>query len=607
MLNIMKELLKKKIIKIIDFYFSKTISKKNESLVLIISAYLSLKNRKGHSYISLKKIFRKKFFSKKILSKIKHFNTTKKIKKELLKSNAVSKKKTSCPLILDKHYLYLNKIWKIEKKIFKFLISKYPLNKYILNKFNKILKIKLFKNLNVEQKIAITSCLINKFTFILGGPGTGKTNIVSKIIFLFITMSKYKKITLAASTGKASTVLLESIKNNKLLLKVNKKFKKYIPKKSFTIHRLFQQNNYFENNDIFSKKHKINTNLLIIDESSMIDIFIFENIIKLISNNTQIIFLGDNNQLPSINTGSILNDIFIYYLKKNKNKENYYKFQKCLKKKNIKKIYKKQYLKNKICLLKKKYRFKKKSDIYKFSKIIKNYKKNNIKNIFNNKFKNIKFFIINNKYKKYINIIKKFFLFYKNYWKMILKNKPFKKIIKIFNKIRILCILKKGLYGIKGINKIFVHLIKKNNLTYFKKINNKKWYVGKPIIITKNLNTLKLFNGLIGITLLDKNKNMKVFFLMPNKSIKIIPINLIKKYKTTWAITVHKSQGSEFKKVILIIPSKKNKIMSREIIYTAITRSKKKLLILSKKNIFLQYIEKKIIKKSGLKKRLENY
>ncbi|NIG99245.1 MAG: exodeoxyribonuclease V subunit alpha [Buchnera aphidicola (Periphyllus acericola)] len=606
MLNIIKNLLKKKKIKLIDFYYAKNISKKNDPLILIISIYISFQLRKGNTYVSLKKIFKDMFFSKKILKKIKIKYNLKKIKNYLLKSDSIGKKNTNYPLIIEKNYLFLNKIWNIEKNIYNFLNKKYELKKYKYSKWKKILNKNFFKKLNTEQKNAIILCLLNKFTFIIGKPGTGKTTIISIIIYFFLKLSKNKKIILTAPTGKASAILLESIKKNKLLLKINKNFKKYIPNSSFTIHDFFKINLYNENN-IFYKKKKVQANILIIDESSMIDIFMFDKIINLIYKNTQVIFIGDNYQLPSINIGSILNDIYIFFLK-NKNINLYLNFKECIKNKKFnQKFYKKNiFLKNKICILNKQYRYKKKSDIDICSKIIKKFKKNKIKKIINNKYKNFKFFIIKNKKKIYLKITKKIFLLYKNYFKMVINKQSIKKILEEFNRIRILCILKKGWYGVKGINKIFKFFIKKKKITYFKKINKKEWYIGKPIIIKKNLKNIKLFNGSIGITLLDKKNEMKIFFLMPNNSIKIIPINIIKKYKTTWAITVHKSQGSEFNHIILILPLKKNKIMSREIIYTAITRAKKYVWIYSKKNIFIKYIKNRIIKKSGLIKKLKN-
>ncbi|NIH41266.1 MAG: exodeoxyribonuclease V subunit alpha [Buchnera aphidicola (Periphyllus aceris)] len=606
MLNIIKNLLKKKKIKLIDLYYAKNVSKKKDPLMLIILIYLSFKFRKGNSYIYLKKIFKDNFFSKKIFKKIKLKYPFKKIKNYLLKSNLIGKKNKNFPLIIKKNCLFLNKIWNIEKNIYKFLNKKHKLKKYKYSKWKKILNKNFFKKLNTEQKNAIILCLLNKFTFIIGRPGTGKTTIISIIIYFFLKISKNKKIVLTAPTGKASAILIESIKKNKLLLNINKKFKKYIPNSSFTIHDFFKINLYNENN-IFYKKKKVQANILIIDESSMIDIFMFNKIINLIHKDTQVIFIGDNYQLPSINIGSILNDIYMFFLK-NKNINLYLTFKKCIKNKIFnKKFYKKNnFLKNKICILNKQYRYKKKSDIDICSQIIKKFKKNKIKKIINNEYKNFKFFILKNKKNFYLKITKKIFLLYKNYFNMVIHNTSIKKIFKEFNKIRILCILKKGLYGVKGINKIFKFFIKKKKMLKFKKINKKEWYIGKPIIIKKNLKSIELFNGSIGITLLDKKNKMKIFFLMPDNSIKKIPINIIKKYQTTWAITVHKSQGSEFKHTILILPLKKNKIMSREIVYTAITRAKKYVWIYSKKNIFIKYIKNKIIKKSGIKKKLKN-
>jgi exodeoxyribonuclease V alpha subunit len=586
MLKLIQKLIKKKKIKLIDYYFAKIIDeKKNNPLILIISIYISFLNRHGNTYVSLKNILKEEFFSNKILSKIKNI---KNIKKELLKSNNISETNKNSPLIIDNNHLHLHKTWHIENKIYKFFTKSLYVEKnssYI--KIKKIFKNKIFINLNLEKKIAILLCLLKKFMFILGDPGTGKTTLIAKIIYFFISILKKKKIVLSAPTGKASSKLLESITKNLLFLK-NKKYKKYVPKTSFTIHRLFKIN---QKKNIFFNKIKKKIDILIIDESSMIDIFMLEKIIDHTSKKTQIFFFGDHYQLPAINTGSIIKDILIFYKKENL-KKKYFKIKNLIKK-NIP-------LTDKVFFLKKKYRFKKKSDIHKCSEIIKKRKIKQIQEIINNKFKKINFSHIKNKPKSYKNILKKVFSYFKKFFKII-KKKSIKKILKYFNKKRILCVVKKGNFGIEGINKFFKDMIKKKYPENFFKVNKKNWYIGKPIIILKNLKSMNLFNGSIGITLLDKDYKKKIFFLMPDQKIKIVPINLIKYYKTTWASTIHKSQGSEFSKIYLIIPPLINKkIMTRELIYTAITRSKKYVFIYSKKSVFIQAIKQKIQRKSGL-------
>ncbi|CAL4323096.1 RecBCD enzyme subunit RecD [Buchnera aphidicola (Sipha maydis)] len=591
MIKLLKKLIKKKKIRIIDYIFAKEISQNSNTLILVVSVYMSIINRIGNTCISLKNILQKKFFSKKILKKI-HFK--KNIEKELLKyKNIASNKNTNVPLIIENNHLHLHKIWHIENKIYKFFTKPYQTKKYSNIIWNKIINDKVFINLNIEKKIVILLCFLKKFLFIIGSPGTGKTTLAAKIIYFYIHILKKKNIILSAPTGKASYHLLESIKKNLFFLFKKNKYKKYVPNTSFTIHRLFKM---YHTQNIFLNQKKKNIDLLIIDESSMIDIFMLEKIIDNISRKTQIIFLGDNYQLPSINPGSIIHDFLFFYQKENLKKL----YNKLIYECNNQNLKKKNTLKNNIFILKKKYRFKTNSDIDQCAKIIKTGNIKNIKNIFKNRFKKIHFFKIKNTYHSYKNMIKKIFSFFKKFFTMIKNKDPIKKILKYFNDKRILCIQKKGFLGIRGINEFFEKLIKKKYSKNFFKINEKKWYIGKPIIILKNIKNMKLFNGITGITLLDENQEKKIFFLMPDHSIKIIPINLIKHYKTTWAITVHKSQGSEFSKIHLILPLSNVKIMTREIIYTAITRAKKKVYIYSKKKIFIKSIKKNICRKSGL-------
>ncbi|CAL4322584.1 exodeoxyribonuclease V subunit alpha [Buchnera aphidicola] len=608
-----KKLIKKKKINFIDIYLYKKILKIKNYNHLIAFLYLCISHKKGNICFSLKNLKNKKIISKNL-------NTSQKFKnfiKSLIQENYISKNKYT-PLILKNNCLYFHKFYYAEKKIIKFFKNKINYKKTNYKKINykkirKILKILFKNNKNIYQKIAVSLCIFKKITFILGGPGTGKTNIVAKIIIIIHKIYLIKKIVLCAPTGKASTKLFLSTKNNlKLLNLINFKNKK-ISLKSYTLHKLLKINPFnFYNNINTYKKKKIKIDLLFIDESSMIDLTIMKNLIESISKNCKIIFLGDYNQLPAINFGTILKDICT---KSNNTFTSNTKkiLEKIINKKIKNKKKSKNLINNNIIFLKKNYRFKKNYNIIKFSKIIKKYKKNNnkkIKKFFNNKFKNIKFF----NYKKnnfYSKMIEKLSKKYKKYWKLIKKKSHPIKIIKEFNKIKILCVLKKSMFGTKIINKnLEWYMIKKK---YFK-INKKNtykmkknfWYEGKPIIITKNNKFLKLNNGDIGITLMDKKdkKKLKVFFMNElTKKLKKISIHLIFHFKTSWSITIHKSQGLEFNSIKIILPEKNYKILTKEVLYTAVTRSKKSIEIFSFKKIFIKSICKKIFRNSQIKKK----
>ncbi|WDI79019.1 exodeoxyribonuclease V subunit alpha [Candidatus Purcelliella pentastirinorum] len=594
--NIIKLFLKNKIITENNLDFAKILLKKKEKLLILIIATLHAEMKQGSSCLPIENILKK---IKKQVPKNKKKKITKiNILKSLLKFNMVSiySENNITPIIIFNNKIYLYKIWKMENKIAKFLnINKK--NNYINYKKLKININNLFNKIDKNLKIAAKLAITKKITFIMGGPGTGKTTLIKKIIILLIYNAKKKiNIKLATPTGKSAAKLTEEINKKIINKKITIKNKKYIPKQAYTIHTLIGLD-YYKNNIYYKKENKLNIDVLIIDESSMLDMQIISNIISAIPINTQIIFIGDKDQLDPIGIGNILSDI--YALKKNKQNKSYIN-----NKKNFKKNYKFNTLCNNIHILKKNYRFKKNSDIAKMAKAINSNNIIKVKNLLNSNTKNIKLINVNKK-NNYLILINKFIKIYKKILNMLQNKKPVINIINYLNKYQLLCALKKGNFGTKKINNdIKSILIEKKLINYKSKMN--KWYIGQPIIITKNNYNLKIYNGNIGIILLDKNKKPNIFLKKKQKNIKKIPIEFIKHYKSAWSITVHKAQGSEFEKVSLILPNEHIPILNKKLIYTAITRAKKKIIIYTNKKTLYKSIKYYIKRNTGLTEQINH-
>jgi exodeoxyribonuclease V alpha subunit len=169
----------------------------------------------------------------------------------------------------------------------------------------------------------------------------------------------------------------------------------------------------------------------------------------------------------------------------------------------------------------------------------------------------------------------------------------------LFNRSRILSALREGPYGIHNLNIAVEHILQKKGL-----INRSgRWYSGRPIMITKNDYNLRLFNGDIGITMTDHEKGgeLRVFFTGPDESFRSFPPLRLPDHETVYAMTVHKSQGSEFDAVLLVLPDRDARVLTRELIYTAITRAKEEIQIWGKEDIFLTAIQRRIRRSSGLR------
>ena len=368
---------------------------------------------------------------------------------------------------------------------------------------------------NEEQKEAIYNALTNKCLVITGGPGTGKTTIIKGIIDMYQVIYKFKtkdmldNLVLLAPTGRASKRMSEATNY-----------------KASTIHRFLKWNkdtNKFQINEY----NKSNASFVIIDESSMLDTLILSNLLKGLSSNTKIIFVGDANQLPSVGAGNVLKDII-----------------------DSEEI--------KIIKLKNLYRQGKDSNIITFA--------HNInegildKGIFD-KGEDLKF--VKCPDSKVLEKIKEEVEKCKN------------------DDLQVLAPLYKTINGIDNINKNLQEFI--NPKSPVKKevtIGEFIYRENDKVIELANMPDEFVFNGDIGI--IDKIKiagKKEILIDYDGNLVKYTPA-MFNKFSLAYAISIHKSQGSEFKTVIIPIVKGYNKMLYRKLIYTGVTRSKEKLILI---------------------------
>lgn len=439
-------------------------------------------------------------------------------------------------------------------------------------------------SLSIGQKKAITSGLNNNL-IITGGPGTGKT---TSILFLLINLLKSNfnyNVYLVAPSGKASSRMKESINNSLSMLNDKKDLLSDVIDKitsldESTIHHLLgvqYKNNTFK----YNKDYQFDENsIFVIDEASMIDVNIFNALLDAIPTNARVFIMGDKNQLPSVESGAIFGALL-------KNEE----------------------LSKNIVELDESKRFKVGTVVYNLAKAINEGSNLNLENNAFNDFHDFKLYdLIPGKYPVYyyldnydkfkdkdiLDVIlsrwnDKFYSSLNSKCKDISYDlNLFKEINHDVERARILTAENNGSRGVKTINDYFV----KDNLQF---------YPGELLMITKNNKTLELYNGDSGIIVKFAGDDCLYFMIqkttkLVSENIKIddnifkldnfvfYPIRLIPKDEITpsYAITIHKSQGSDYENILVILPSKKgHPLLNRQILYTAITRTKGNTYILS--------------------------
>ena len=412
---------------------------------------------------------------------------------------------------------------------------------------------------NIEQLQAIKTSIHNKLSFITGGPGTGKTTTVTLLLWLFYQVYGFEiNVKLAAPTGKASKRIKESILSNiQFLAKFldMSAIETLLESESFvTIHKLLGAKNdniYFKHN----KHNKLNLDILIIDESSMVSLPLYSKLLEAVDANTirHIIFLGDKNQLSSVEEGYVFaslittnnySDLFTHNA-------------------NISELIQSKRSSN---------------DIDALTNAVLNNNLDRIKNILEIS-DNIKL------YKPKLNTILDNYLNSDSFNDYL--NSVKSDTVNIFDKFSrqcVLCLTNVGLLGSYNLNLQIEKHIRQKLATI------DTWYSGRPIIILKNDYALGLNNGDIGICII-KDCIVQIVF---EDGRAFIP-EILPKFDLAYAISIHKSQGSEFNHAYVVIPNTK---CSRELLYTAVSRAKNFLTIFSTLDIIA--ITNPTIRNTGL-------
>ena len=456
-------------------------------------------------------------------------------------------------VIIEDNKYYIVDIYKSEM----FIVSKF---KRILQKDEKEYKkidniISVLEKNNAftysdKQKEAIKMSLKNRITVITGGPGTGKTTIVKAIIEAYKNINKISdsevedKIASLAPTGRAAKRLSES---TGLL--------------SSTIHRFLKWNK--ENNEFgINEFNKVFHKLIIIDEASMIDINLFASLLKGLTDDIQIILVGDYNQLPSVGPGQVLKDII---------------------ESNIIPVIELDLL----------YR----QDEESYIPILSNEIKNNCVDNFLQPHDDYQFLKCNSdSIKSNLCHIAK---------QIIDKGYNYKNF-------QIMAPTYLGLNGIDILNKTLQDVFNPND-------GSKKEYKSGNITYRENDKVLELvnmpddnvFNGDIGIieeiipATISESKREEIYINFDGNIIKYLPKDL-NKIKHGYAISIHKSQGSEFDVVIIPLCMSYNRMLYRKLIYTGITRAKKKLILIGDPNAFIRGVQNnaEYKRKTNLKEKL---
>lgn len=542
---------------------------------------------------------------------------------ELSKTAVVGRPGEFRPLVLDATgRLYLYRYWEYQEKLAQALkarIAGYPLPPAQRDLQESLDRLFPRQQDGVDwQKMAAFVGACKPFCVVSGGPGTGKTTTVAKMLALFIEQQPASRlrIALAAPTGKAAARLQETLKAAKARLACSDAVREAIPEEASTIHRLLgskQGSPYFRHNE----ENLLPLDILVVDEASMVDLPLMSKLVQALPLRTRLILLGDRDQLSSVEAGAVLGDIcetggqLLFSTDFARACEEL-----CGSRLDNSLIDNAAGAGTKprdcIVQLQRSYRFSGDSGIANLSQAVRNYDAEGAVSVLRSgsasdlayhelpSAKMLGKLIKDEVIAGYSAYLKESYALEKGSGQ-----DPFARLARVFDLFegfRILCAVRGGPCGVGAVNILVENMLEDAGLL----TRGKTWYVGRPVLIRRNDYNLRLFNGDIGIFLPDvvSGSDFRVFFPGSEGRFRVFHPLRLPEHETVYAMTIHKSQGSEFDNVLLVLPDRDSPVLTRELIYTGITRAKQKVSLWGSEAILRTAIARATERLSGLSEAL---
>ena len=522
-------------------------------------------------------------------------------------SALVGKDTETTPLVLQGERLYLRRYWQYTRQVAREILDRakqtLPVPQDLENRLDELfseLRTPEEKNKHTIhwQSVAAAVAAGSRFSVISGGPGTGKTTTVVQVLGLLqgiaLEQGKVLRIRLAAPTGKAAARLTQSL--SRAMDLVPGHLQPHMPAEVTTLHRLLGTR-HDSRQFVHNRNNRLHVDLLVVDEASMIDLEMMDALLGALPSHARLILLGDKDQLASVEAGSVLGDICTHAATP------------CYQPETLDFIKKATGydlsafsgsgtgLDQRIVVLRKSHRFHENSGIGDLARAVNQGDDKQVVRIWENRYADISHLVIHScedarfhslvldgnpkafpyaadqpaGYRAYLEIMARG----SGVWPS--EDEWFQAVLENFNRFQLLSPVRKGDWGVEGLNHIAAQILHHAGLIRA----TRGWYPGRPVMVTRNDYRLGLMNGDIGIVLEVDNaketlpeKALRVVFPMADGALKqVLPSRLVA-VETVYAMTVHKSQGSEFDHTALVMPNTMSPVLTRELVYTGITRAR---------------------------------
>jgi exodeoxyribonuclease V alpha subunit len=424
------------------------------------------------------------------------------------------------------------------------------------------------------QREAALASLTRRFTVISGGPGTGKTTTVTRIMALLVELADGDPpcILLAAPTGKAAMRLKQSIVHSVERLTLSEAVQSALPREVTTIHRLLgvvPGRSAFRHN----RDNPLPCDVLVVDEASMVDLPLMSRLLDALRSDTRVILLGDRDQLASVEAGAVLSDICAGFSPDAAAGDR-----------------------PAIVHLTRSYRFSDESGIGRLSRLINAGDGDGALALLRSgHYSDVCW--------RPLPSAETFAESFtaaacKGYSAFAHTSTPFESLAAL-ERFRVLAPHRAGRHGIGNLNRLIDSALPRLGPA------GSAATAPRPVMITGNTYDLGLFNGDTGVLSgAAAGDGPAAFFPDADSGVRRISALRLPQHEAAFALTIHKVQGSEFDAVLLILPDQMSELLSRELLYTAVTRARQHIEIWGDEEVFRRAVERRIERSSGLRERL---
>jgi exodeoxyribonuclease V alpha subunit len=520
------------------------------------------------------------------------------------------------PLVLSGSRLYLTRYFRYEQELALRLIRRTESRVDDLDRDKLDAAIhRLFPDFQTteeRQARAARAAVESRLAIIAGGPGTGKTTAVARIMALLIEFhppaEPAPRIALLAPTGKAAQRLAESITGAiDRGMPVDDDTLALIPREAATIHRALGVSSFEATTFRHNEDNPLNVDVVLVDEASMIDLALMAKLVAAVPPDARLIFLGDRDQLASVEAGAIFGDICLAGADPTAR------------------------IAESTVELTHRFRFAASSPIGALSEAIKNGDGAATLEALPTRRAppssapelppEPDLFIAPEALEERAPVVERVAPAERGspvasvseeivagYRALLEANAP-EECLQRLSDFRVLCAHRRGRFGVEQVGEAIESLLVDRGLIPRSSrfgYTTDLWYPGRPVLVLQNDYALELFNGDVGITLASPTEpdQLRVWFTDPERGVRSVQPARLPPHETCFAMTVHKSQGSEFGGVVVVLPSQPSPIGTRELLYTAVTRARMDVTVVASDEVIEDAVGRGIVRASGLRETL---